>query len=142
MSVFNRITMVFRKLWQNDCGAVISSELILILSVGTFGIVSGIAILRNMLNSCFENFSENMQRTVQWQFPSHDFSSPFHKTESGICSKNQCFCDPCLCSKCLSTNKLSVATAPSEYFFSPPNANSNYIYITVVHPNLKVPPAP
>lgn len=42
---------MIRRLWADDCGAVISTELVLVLGVATFGVVPGIAAIRNQVNA-------------------------------------------------------------------------------------------
>jgi Flp pilus assembly pilin Flp len=43
------MTRLFRQLWDDDDGAILSVELILILAVIVFGIIPGVVALRNSL---------------------------------------------------------------------------------------------
>jgi len=44
---------LFEKLWNDDCGAIISTEMILIIGILIFGIIPGLVAMRNSINAAF-----------------------------------------------------------------------------------------
>lgn len=49
------------KLWRDDQGAVISSELVLVLGIGTFGVIPGLVALRDTVNKGLASFIEPLK---------------------------------------------------------------------------------
>jgi len=53
-----------RQLWADDSGAVISVELILIVSILIFGVIAGLVALRNSLIASFGNIGDTLVELV------------------------------------------------------------------------------
>lgn len=52
---------LLRQLWADDTGAVLSTEMILILSLAVFGIGAGLKTLRNATVAAFERTGETIR---------------------------------------------------------------------------------
>src|SRR5690349_14513890 len=61
---------MLRRLWDDDQGAIISVEMILIIGVLIFGIIPGLVALRNSVNAAFGTIGNTLTRLV----PSFTFS--------------------------------------------------------------------
>jgi hypothetical protein len=53
-----------RKLWEDDHGAVISTELILVISILIFGVIAGLVALRNSTIAAFGNIGDTLVELV------------------------------------------------------------------------------
>lgn len=58
------MSKLFARFWQDDEGAVISVELILVLSILIFGIIPGLVALRNGVVAAFVNLANAIQGVV------------------------------------------------------------------------------
>jgi Flp pilus assembly pilin Flp len=56
------VTTLFRRLWDDDCGAVISSELVLVLGILVFGLIPGLVALRNSVNAALATIGNFLGR--------------------------------------------------------------------------------
>ena len=61
---------LFARLWDDDQGAVISSELILVLGILVFGLIPGLVALRNSVNAALATIGNFLGRIT----PSFTFS--------------------------------------------------------------------
>lgn len=55
---------LFRRLWADDQGAVISTELILVIGILIFGIIPGLVALRNSVNAALINIGNTLANLV------------------------------------------------------------------------------
>lgn len=55
---------MFKRLWGDDAGAVISTEYILISGVLVFGVAPGMVALRDSVNSSFLQIGKNLESVV------------------------------------------------------------------------------
>jgi Flp pilus assembly pilin Flp len=55
---------LFRRLWADDNGAVISTELVLVLSILIFGIIPGLVALRNSIIASLGNIGDTLVELV------------------------------------------------------------------------------
>jgi Flp pilus assembly pilin Flp len=55
---------LLRQLWSDDQGAVISTELILVLTVLIFGIIPGLVALRNSIIAAYGNIGNTLVELV------------------------------------------------------------------------------
>jgi Flp pilus assembly pilin Flp len=55
---------MFRRLWADDEGAVISTELVLVLSILIFGIIPGLVALRNSIIAALGNIGDTLVELV------------------------------------------------------------------------------
>ncbi|MFO0799779.1 MAG: hypothetical protein U0804_20090 [Gemmataceae bacterium] len=53
---------LFARLWDDDQGAVISSELVLVLGILIFGLIPGLVALRNSVNSALTTIGNFLGR--------------------------------------------------------------------------------
>jgi Flp pilus assembly pilin Flp len=58
------MSKLFARFWQDDEGAIISVELILILAILIFGIIPGLVALRNGVVAAFVNLANAIQGIV------------------------------------------------------------------------------
>lgn len=58
------MSKLFARFWQDDEGAVISVELILVLAILIFGIIPGLVALRNGIVAAFVNLANAIQGVV------------------------------------------------------------------------------
>ncbi len=56
------MTTLFRRLWDDDRGAVISSELVLVLGILVFGLIPGLVALRNSVNAALATIGNFLGR--------------------------------------------------------------------------------
>lgn len=56
---------LLNKLWKDDRGAVISTELILVLGIAVFGLIPGLVILRDSINKAFASFGPPLASVAQ-----------------------------------------------------------------------------
>ena len=56
------MTTLFRRLWDDDRGAVISSELVLVLGILIFGLIPGLVALRNSVNAALATIGNFLGR--------------------------------------------------------------------------------
>lgn len=64
------MTTTLRQLWEDDRGAVISVEMILLLAILIFGIIPGLVALRNGINAGYGT----MTNAIQGFVPSFTYS--------------------------------------------------------------------
>ena len=57
--------IMFLKLWQDDAGAIISVEWLLLVSLGVFGVVPGVVVLQKGMNKMYEDMAAKIQQTVE-----------------------------------------------------------------------------
>jgi len=74
------VTTCFRRLWDDDRGAVISSELILVLGVLVLGLIPGLVALRNSTNAALTTIGNFLGRIT----PSFTFSGYAIVPEGGV----------------------------------------------------------
>jgi hypothetical protein len=55
---------ILSRLWEDDTGAVISTELIMVVGVATFGTIPGLVAARNSMTSSFQKIGNNLQSVV------------------------------------------------------------------------------
>jgi hypothetical protein len=55
---------MLRKLWADDRGAVISTELVLVISILIFGVIPGLVALRNSIISALGNIGDTLVELV------------------------------------------------------------------------------
>jgi Flp pilus assembly pilin Flp len=64
------VSSLFARLWDDDQGAVISSELVLVLGILVFGLIPGLVALRNSVNAALTTIGNFLGRIT----PSFTFS--------------------------------------------------------------------
>lgn len=52
---------IFKRLWQDDSGAVISTELTLVGGITVSGVIPGLLALRDATNSAFNSYANEIQ---------------------------------------------------------------------------------
>lgn len=55
---------IFSRLWADDCGAVVSTDLVLVTGVTVFGVLPGLVATRNAVNDSFQKVGNNIQAVV------------------------------------------------------------------------------
>jgi Flp pilus assembly pilin Flp len=58
------MSKLHRQLWADDSGAVISTELILVISILVFGVIAGLVALRNSMIASFGNIGDTLVELV------------------------------------------------------------------------------
>jgi|SRR5580658_2265768 Flp pilus assembly pilin Flp len=58
------MSKVLRHFWADDHGAVISTELILVVSILIFGVIAGLVALRNSIIASFGNIGDTLVELV------------------------------------------------------------------------------
>jgi len=56
------VSKLFARLWDDDQGAVISSELVLVLGILVFGLIPGLVALRNSVNAALTTIGNFLGR--------------------------------------------------------------------------------
>jgi Flp pilus assembly pilin Flp len=56
------VSNLFARLWDDDQGAVISSELVLVLGILVFGLIPGLVALRNSVNAALATIGNFLGR--------------------------------------------------------------------------------
>lgn len=74
------MTTLFRRLWDDDRGAVISTELVLVLGILVFGLIPGLVALRNSVNAALATIGNFLGRIT----PSFTYSGYAIVNEGGI----------------------------------------------------------
>ena len=74
------MTTLFRRLWDDDRGAVISSELVLVLGILVFGLIPGLVALRNSVIAALATMGNFLGRIT----PSFTYSGYAIAPEGGI----------------------------------------------------------
>ncbi len=74
------MTKLLARLWDDDRGAVISSELILVLGILVFGLIPGLVAMRNSVNAALATIGNFLGRIT----PSFTFSGYAIVPEGGI----------------------------------------------------------
>ncbi len=74
------MTTLFRRLWDDDRGAVISSELILVLGILVLGLIPGLVALRNSVNAALTTIGNILGRIT----PSFTYSGYAIVGEGGV----------------------------------------------------------
>ena len=74
------MTTLIRRLWDDDRGAVISSELVLVLGILVFGLIPGLVALRNSVIAALTTIGNFLGRIT----PSFTYSGYAVVSEGGI----------------------------------------------------------
>jgi Flp pilus assembly pilin Flp len=74
------VTTLLRRLWDDDQGAVISSELVLVLGILVFGLIPGLVALRNSVNAALATIGNFLGRIT----PSFTYSGYAIVGQGGI----------------------------------------------------------
>jgi Flp pilus assembly pilin Flp len=74
------VSKLFARLWDDDQGAVISSELVLVLGILVFGLIPGLVALRNSVNAALTTIGNFLGRIT----PSFTYSGYAIVPQGGV----------------------------------------------------------